>query len=69
MRSLILRTVRICELCRRQDALDDCRLCVDCNDAIMRLMSIPSLIVVEQPEATNGVRAANHRNVVGKAPW
>ena len=45
-----------CELCCRQDALPDCRLCQACSEAIVRLM------VIRERSRSESLEAAQHAN-------
>jgi hypothetical protein len=42
-----------CELCKSADALDHCRLCEACTDAIVRLISVLERISAQRPSTAN----------------
>jgi len=56
-----------CELCCHGDAVPGCRLCADCGDAIMRLVSIRNFSMIQQHERNEQPRTAEHKNVLPRA--
>jgi hypothetical protein len=61
----LMRSAMKCELCQRQDALPDCRLCQGCGEAIARLVWIRERNLIATMDAPVRPRKANDARVVG----